>query len=442
MSRIAMNQIAMNQSEMNESAMNQSATNQNAASRGATNRTGRKIVMLCGYRIFPANTGGLVHSTTIARALARMGHDVLVYCLAGRREDYALAQRPAQGFLSRQIEPGLVEETNLGAAFGLLQTAFRRMDVPRIWQHELLRRGIVPRRLKRHLQDADIVVADFPFCPPVPGPWATKPWFMISHELEFRLFQQGRPGEKRFARWMEAIEAAAPARYRDIFVCAQEDHDFFRSHDAGGQLKLPYIRCGVDARMYQVAPGVREKIRADLQIADDDWVFVFSGSGYGPNLEALDALKAFCRAEAPFLASHRIFFLALGSMVRAPFRDGALIATGPVPEVPPYFAAADAGLNPITRGSGSNVKLFEYLAARLPVVSTMFGVRGTELQPDTDFLAYEPGHLRPVLESYVAMRSRDQWRQHAADVWQRHYRSCDIQELVRDALAQRPEFAI
>jgi glycosyltransferase involved in cell wall biosynthesis len=401
----------------------------------------KKVLMLCGYRIFPANTGGLVHSTTIARAIARMGHDVRVYCLAGRREDYALGGRPAGGHGSRVIEPGLVEETNLGVAFGLLQTVFRRLDVPRIWQHELLRRGIVPRRLKQHLQDADIIVADFPFCPPVPGPWASKPWFMISHELEFRLFQQGRPGERRFARWMEAIEAAAPSRYRDIFVCAQEDHDFFRSHDAAGRLKLPYIRCGVDARMYQVADGVRENIRARLQLADDDWVFVFSGSGYGPNLEALEELKRFCRAEADFLARERIFLLALGSMVRAPFRDGALIATGPVPEVPPYFAAADAGLNPITRGSGSNVKLFEYLAARLPVVSTMFGVRGTELQPEVDFLPYEPARLRAALETYLALRSRAQWRQHAQEVWQRHYRSCDIQELVRDALSQRPEFS-
>ena len=72
-------------------------------------------------------------------------------------------------------------------------------------------------------------------------------------------------------------------------------------------------------------------------------------------------------------------------MVSTPVREGAFIATGPVPEVLPYFAAADAGLNPITRGSGSNVKLFEYLAARLPVISTLFGVRGTNLVPDADF---------------------------------------------------------
>lgn len=396
--------------------------------------------MLCGFRIFPATTGGQVHSTTIACALARLGHEVLVYCLAGRREDYSGAAMLRGGVMRTPIEPRLVQETNLGAAFGAVQTLARRLDVPRIWQHELLRRGIVPRRLREHLRSADIVIADFPFSPPVPGPWADKPWFMISHELEFRLFEQGRPRERRFAGWMREIEQAAPGRYRDIFVCAQEDHDFFRAHDPQGRCKLPYIRCGVDPQRYVPAPGVRERTRAQWQLTEEDTLLVFSGSGYGPNLEALEELKAFCRTEADFLSRNRLYFLALGSMVRAPMRAGALIATGPVPEVPPYFAAADAGLNPITRGSGSNVKLFEYLAARLPVVSTMFGVRGTELEPGRDFLPYEPGQLKAALASFLASRGRAQWREYAAQVWERHYRSCDIQELVRDAVAQRPEF--
>jgi hypothetical protein len=111
-----------------------------------------------------------------------------------------------------------------------------------------------------------------------------------------------------------------------------------------------------------------------------------------------------------------------------------------VPEVPPYFAAADIGLNPITRGSGSNVKLFEYLVARLPVISTAFGVRGTDLLPQVDFVPYTLQTLKPVLEDFIQSRSRAQWRQHADEVLSRHFRSCDIQELVKDALSQRPEF--
>jgi hypothetical protein len=396
--------------------------------------------MLCGYRIFPPSTGGNVHSTTIARALARMGYPVLVYCLAGRREDYTAQGRTRASFVRKQIEPGLEEETNLGAGFGLTQAIFRRAGVPRIWQFELLRRGVVPRRLREALLQADIIVSDFPFCPPVPGPWSGKPWFMISHELGFRLFEQGARLERLFAGRMRSIEAGAPSRYRDIFVCAQEDRDFFRAHDPQGRLKLPYIRCGVDSRAYVAQPGMRDRVRAELGIGEQDWLLVFSGSRFGPNLEAFEELKAFCRAEAHFLADNRIFFLGLGSMASAPAREGALIVTGPVPEVIPYFAAGDAGLNPITRGSGSNVKLFEYLVAKLPVISTPFGVRGTELQADTDYLSFNAGMLKPALEQFLARRTRLQWQEYAAGVLQRHFRFCDIQELVKDAVAQLPEF--
>jgi hypothetical protein len=400
----------------------------------------KKIVMLCGYRIFPPSTGGHVHSTTIARALARMGYQVLVYCLAGRREDYTAKDRARASFLRKQIEPGLEEETNLGKGFGLSQAVFRRLGVPRIWQFELLRRGVVPRRLREALLQADIIISDFPFCPPVPGPWSGKPWFMISHELGFRLFEQGARLERLFAGRMRSIEAAAPGRYRDIFVCAQEDREFFRAHDPRERLKLPYIRCGVDSRIYVAQPGVRQRVRGELGLADEDWLLIFSGSRYGPNVEAFEELKVFCRTEAAFLAEKRVFFLALGSMAPAPSREGALIVTGPVPEVIPYFAAGDAGLNPITRGSGSNVKLFEYLVARLPVISTVFGVRGTELQPNVDYTPFEQGALRPALQGFLDGATHAQWQERASQVLDRHFRFCDIQELVKDAVAQLPEF--
>lgn len=396
--------------------------------------------MLCGYRIFPPSTGGNVHSTTIARALARMGHQVLVYCLAGRREDYSPAGLFSKRLVRKQIEPALHEETNLGAGFGFMQALFRRIGIPRVWQFELLRRGFVPRRLREALEQAEIIISDFPFCPPIPGPWSVKPWFMISHELEFRLFEQGSSIERALARRMRAIEQSAPRRYTDIFVCAQEDRDFFRGHDVGGRLKLPYIRCGVDAQAYVAAPGVRERMRAELGITPEDYLIVFSGSRYGPNVEAFEALKEFCRCEAKFLADTRLYFLALGSMAAAPSRDGALIVTGPVPDVIPYFSAADAGLNPITRGSGSNVKLFEYLVARLPVLSTPFGVRGTELKPDIDYLPFAMAELKQALQRFLDCRTQAQWREYADLVLARHFRSCDIQELVKDAVAQLRDF--
>lgn len=401
----------------------------------------KRVLFISGVRVFPCNTGGHVRTGGIARSLARLGHEVKIYSLAGRNEDYGLRGMLRPSHRIDAIEPGLTEEIHLGLGYGLIQAVNRRLDYPRYWQYSLLVRGLIPARLRVALREADLILCDLPWCPPIPGPWSTKPWFLVSHNLEHRLLEQGPPRHQRFAAWMKGVEGEAPRRYRDIFTCAEEDEDFFRRHDPHGGLGLPLIRCGVDPRAYDVPPGTRERVRAELGIGDNERLLVFSGSGFGPNVEALAELRAFCAREAEFLERVRARILVVGSVTPTPFREGALIATGRVPEVPPYLAASDAGLNPITRGSGSNVKLFEYLAVRLPVISTPFGTRGTTLQPEVDFLPFERPSLRSAIERFVHERTLEQWAAYAEAVWSRHRNNIDIGELVRQAIERVPDFA-
>jgi len=399
----------------------------------------KKIVLVSGNRIAPAATGGQVRTISIARALARIGHSVHIFSTAGRREDYRSAQLRAGMTLEISIEPRLNESTHLGLTFGALQTLARRLDYPRFWQHRMFANGWVPARLKHALREADIVLSDLPYCPPIPGPWRHKPWYLISHNLEHKLLEQGSVRQQRFASWMRGVEGAAPQTYTDVLSCAEEDRTFFQAHDSGSRLRVPLVRCGVDPRLYHFSPEMRPQIRAQLGLGDEDRVLVFSGSGFAPNVEALQDIKAFCRAEAGFLARSRVCFLVVGSVSPEPCRDGALIVTGPVPEVLPYFAAADAGINLVTRGSGSNVKLFEYLAARLPVISTVFGVRGTELKAFEDYLPCSRDDLKETIQRFTA-GDRVFWRARAEEVWQRHKHSCDIQDLVNDAISVLPPF--
>jgi hypothetical protein len=390
------------------------------------------------------NTGGHVRTGSIGRALSQIGHKVLIYSLAGRQADYRA--RAASGARQteniEEIAPGLTEETNLRLGFGLVQAVGRRLDLPRYVQYRLLSLGWIPARLRLALQNADIVMSDMPWCARIPGPWAGKPWLLISHNLEHELLEQGPPRQRLFAKWMRRVERAAPGTYTDILTCADGDLKFFRTHAQGtGQPRaLPLVRCGVDPGAYAVAPGTRERIRSQLNVSDAERLLIFSGSGFGPNVEALASLRAFCAANQEFLARERLRLLVVGSVAPVPFQEGALMGTGRVPEIAPYFAAADAGLNPITRGSGANVKLFEYLAARLPVLSTAFGVRGTELQPDVDFIQFDWPGLQAALEHFVRSRTSREWQQFAETVWLRHRRTCDIAELVRSAIAQLPAF--
>lgn len=57
-----------------------------------------------------------------------------------------------------------------------------------------------------------------------------------------------------------------------------------------------------------------------------------------------------------------------------------------VPDPNEHYATASVAINPAVSGSGVNIKLVEYLAAGLPVVSTTKGMEGLGLTPETDLL--------------------------------------------------------
>ena len=70
---------------------------------------------------------------------------------------------------------------------------------------------------------------------------------------------------------------------------------------------------------------------------------------------------------------------------------------GKVPEMHPYFAAADFGLNPMLKGSGVNVKMIEFIAAHLPIIATEFGCRGLELHDRESCYVFERQELLKTL---------------------------------------------
>lgn len=398
-----------------------------------------QIVILSGLRVHPVASGGQLRTVGVASALARLGYRVEIHSLTGRRPDYA-AWRPWQSnHQVEQLEPGVCEITYLGLEPAVRHALSQWLGYPRLWMQAMVRAGRLPARLRAALRAADAVIADHAYIPRAPGAPGNPPWYLLSHQLEHRLLEQGPPAMRRRAPDMRVHEAGIPGSFTDVFACTEEDRDFFLAHAAPGTLRAPIVRCGVDPRHYAWTPDLRERTRAELGVASDERVLMFAGSAYAPNLEALADLKAFAREESAFLAEQRVRFLVLGAMERQPYRDGAVIATGRVPEVLPYFAAADAGLNPIVRGAGANVKLFEYMAAGLPVISTVFGVRGSELSPE-DYVAFEPGALRAAISRFAAERTAAQWRDHAAGVWARHRASCDIELLVRAALERARDF--
>jgi glycosyltransferase involved in cell wall biosynthesis len=64
---------------------------------------------------------------------------------------------------------------------------------------------------------------------------------------------------------------------------------------------------------------------------------------------------------------------------------------------------ADVALNPIQFGSGTNLKMLDYLAAGVPVISSKFGMRGLQLQSGKDLFACELAEFGSMIDGLKRM---------------------------------------
>jgi glycosyltransferase involved in cell wall biosynthesis len=352
-------------------------------------RGNKKILILSGIQIYPPTSGGQLRSSALAEALAERGFEVAIYSFTGRKEEY-LSGKPS-GW--NRVSDRITEFVDRSRLFGICQWLSYRLDLPSVWLSVLLGLSI-PSGAKADLARADVVVLDFPFAyPALRG--CLKPKFLHSHNLEHRIWR----GWKSW--WVRAVEKAAARASDGILCCSEEEEVFFRRETSASH---PLFRLNnrVDGRRFLPDPVARRRIRAAVGAADDERLILFSASAYRPNEEAFSFLRRFARDHGDLLERLRLRILVVGSVSPSEVREGRLIATGRVEAVEPYFQASDLAVNPVMQGSGTSLKLLEFVAAGLPVLSTDFGARGFELRPGEDYIGFTWESLPAVLESTLS----------------------------------------
>jgi glycosyl transferase family 4/glycosyl transferase family 1 len=186
----------------------------------------------------------------------------------------------------------------------------------------------------------------------------------------------------RWARWLERLESTALASADLVVAVSTADREAFVARYGTDPAKVVVIENGFDAAGLR-PPTAEEKAgaRGALNLADDERGLVFVGTDFEHNRRAVAALFTHV---VPYLAGLVARLWIVGD-VSAGFRNRAASeGRGRVRAVPaqsdltPWLWGCDTGLNPITTGAGSNVKLPTYLACGLDVVTTPFGARGFE----------------------------------------------------------------
>jgi glycosyltransferase involved in cell wall biosynthesis len=189
---------------------------------------------------------------------------------------------------------------------------------------------------------------------------------------------------------------------------------------------------GVDVgRFAEVSEADLRAVRSRYGLSGDV-VLSMGLYAYRPNGQAIDALVEKIFPEV-LRRRPRAKLAILGGAI--PHERPWLLTPGSIPyeELPGFVSACAAGVAPIISGSGTRLKLLEYLAAGLPAVSTAKGAEGLPLRDGRHLLIAEgaacfadaissllvdPGYAASLARRGQSLvREKYAWSRIMADCW-------------------------
>lgn len=168
------------------------------------------------------------------------------------------------------------------------------------------------------------------------------------------------------------------------FAVSQEDRQRFSSLYGILPGLLPN---GVDCNANRTTPDEIDTVRKRYGITDESILFM-GLYGYPPNTEAVRFLV---EQVMPALHQQRPNLRLVVTGGGPPCSPPWLINTGVLPrrDLDAVLCACRVGVAPIFRGSGTRLKILEYMATGLPVVSTRKGAEGLGLEGNRHVLYAE-----------------------------------------------------
>ena len=188
---------------------------------------------------------------------------------------------------------------------------------------------------------------------------------------------------KRAASGLKEHELNILSKFDHIFVVSEVDKSIYISKGIPKN-KIDVIPNGVDCNIFNP-----EKIADKNALAHPNILFM-GKLDYIPNKIAikiyLHQIHQIIRKEVP-----EIKFYIIGKNYPEWLKeyskiDSSVEIIGFVEDVRPYIQSADVCISPLTMGSGTRLKILEYLAMGKPVVSSTIGAEGLEVEDNKNIL--------------------------------------------------------
>lgn len=342
--------------------------------------SGSGIIMVSRGDIFPPNHGAAVKIWHTAKSLAERVDRVLLVTERGDR-------------VYRFGSNGVEEQS--------LPFWLRVLSPPRRWVHARLRQKGLPETpdifLYEPLADPSFTlrvlylatrnpvqayIAEFPGYVPA-CLWSRAVFggdlMLVEHNVEYeRLREQSDGLSQAHYQALKTVEQES-CRRADVVVCVSDEDRYRLMADGATATRLVTVPHGVDLAEFD--RSVEDDLKDRLGVEAGQPLLVFHGAlTYGPNAEAVDRFAA---EILPRLRDQGLQpkLMVIGKDPPATAPDPDVVFMGPVESLGAILPAADIAVVYLAAGGGTRMKILDYFAAGVPVVSTAKGIEGIEITP-------------------------------------------------------------
>jgi glycosyltransferase involved in cell wall biosynthesis len=341
-----------------------------------------RYIVVNTFQLTPVTSGGQVRLYGLYRALARYA-DVHFINLGSASSAHTV----------RELHPHLTEEVvPSSAAFMQAERDLRQVVNASVGD---LAAALYPntlpdwvRAISQSTRTADAVICSHPYGYPTvhEAGWQGKLVYE-AHNVERDLKQGIYAGQPWPVGEIETLERNCARAASHITACSESERDRLTALYGLTAQQCAVIPNGIALDLVPyTSPSARASVQKRLGLRKP--VALFMGSAHQPNVEAAELIL-----QAAALCTEFDFAL-MGSVSHQLGRNHVprntrLLGVVNDTEKSLWLKVASIGLNPIISGAGTNLKLAEYAAAGLPIISTQFGARGGVLLPDAHLITHD-----------------------------------------------------
>lgn len=237
--------------------------------------------------------------------------------------------------------------------------------------------------LKKSIESSDIVIISHPYLYEEAKKYLKDKLFIYeAHNVESIMKRNMLPDSgyaKTLVQKVFDIEQECCEKSKFIMTCSYEDQVTLNQIYGVPMEKMVVIPNGVDCDITTFTPVDQRRENKKTLELENEKLALFMGSWHKPNLEACEEILKIA------LQCPEVKFLLMGSQC-AYFENRkkmlppnvGMLGLVSEEEKKRIFAVVDFALNPMLSGSGTNLKMFDYMSAGIPVITTEFGTRGID----------------------------------------------------------------